>query len=156
MDWRVSQINRAIREYDSKLYAQKGYQDRIDIFRETYEFETYEMDGWILRFAKPVPHRVFSLTDNWTPWGKPVEWGIEPIVQRIRSCDLWKRDVGGEVIKQVEKKKESEERHLKNESEAFFSDNKSVFKKAFSDVNVSTLDMKKDRRYRDEKKIKPL
>lgn len=152
--WRERQITRAVQGYDTELYAKKGYEDRIDIFRKVYRYETYDCGEFLLTRAVEEPYRVFSLTDTWTPWGKPREWGIEPILARLRSIDLWKRDVGGEVIAANEKIKESQDRSRKNELEAFLYDNKRVFQRALDGVNTSILDKRTDRRYRDEKKLK--
>lgn len=152
--WREHQITRALQGYDTELYAQKGYEGRIDIFRKVYRYETHDCGEFFLTRSVEEPYRVFSLTDTWTPWGNPVEWGIEPILARLRSIDLWKRDVGSETIASNNKIKESKDRSRKNDLEAFLYDNKRVFQRAFNDVNTSSLDKRTDRRYRDEKKLK--
>jgi hypothetical protein len=152
--WRAHRITKAIQGYDPELYARNGYGDRIDIFRKVYRYETYDLGEFRLTRSVEEPYRVFSLTDTWTPWGKPVEWGIEPILARLQASDLWKRDVGGDVISSNEKIKESQDRSRKNNLEAFLSDNRRVFAKAFDGINTSSLDKRTDRRYRDEKKLK--
>lgn len=152
--WREYQITRAIQGYDPKLYAVKGYEDRIDILRKGYRYETYDVDGVLLTVPVEEPHRVISLTDTWGALGKPVEWGIEPILAKIQACDLWKRDVGGEVIANREKQKEDQDRKRKNDIEGFLIDNRRMFAKAFDGINTSSLDKKVDRRYLDDKKLK--
>ncbi len=152
--WRAHQITKAVQGYDRELYARNGYGDRIDIFRQVYRYETYDMGEFKLTRSIEEPYRVISLTDSWTPWGTPVEWGIEPILAKLQSIDLWKRDVGGEVIASNEKRKASQDRSRKNDLEGFLSDNHRVFAKAFDGVNTSTLDKRVDRRYRDDKKLK--
>lgn len=67
--------------------------------------------------------------------------------------DAWNRDVFKEVVDQNEKVDLSEKRAFKNELEAWASDVRPVFKKAFSDINTSTV-VKNDRRVLKDKQIK--
>jgi len=142
-----------IQEYDRELYAKK-VDGRIDIFRRTYEYVPYEVDDVVIHIPREVPYRVFCLTDSWKPWGKPVDWGIEPILAKLRRSDLWKRDLSSEFTSHNEKIEEAEARHRRNETEAFLLDRRSEIAKAWGDINTSILDKKTDRRYRDDRKIK--
>ncbi len=155
MSWRAHQITRAIRRYDRELYAREGYAGRIDIFRKTFVLQPFELDdGLIIYKVVEEPYRVFCLTDTWNAYGRPVDWGIEPILQKLKKSDLWHRDIGAEINVQNEKVDESQKRNFHNETEAYLKDARSAMAKAWGDVNTSTLNKKADRRYRDERKIK--
>lgn len=154
MYWRERQITRAIQGYDPKLYAVKGYEDRIDIFRKTFRLEKYDMDGWTLIVPKDEPYRVISLTDTWNAWGKAVDWGIEPILAKLQACDLWKRDIAKDVNETNKKLEESKERSTRNNLESFLIDNRRKLAKSWNDINTSSLDKRVDRRYRDERNNK--
>jgi hypothetical protein len=153
MHWKVSQVSRAVRRYDPKLYAEMR-DGRIDIFRRTYGHEAFDVDGHTILFIKEEPYRVFCLTDNWRAWGRPVDWGIEPIIQKLKSADLWQRDIGQDVINQNEKVDASKARHQKNEIEAFVKDYRREFARAFEDVNTSQMNKRNDRRFKQERKMK--
>ncbi len=158
MHWRDTtsrsrRITNAIWRYDRNLYA-KEYEGRIDIFRKTFCYKSYDVDGVLLHVATEEPHRFLCLTDTWNAWGKPVEWGLCPILAKIQSCDLWKRDISSEIISHKEKIEEAKDRHRKNETEAFLLDNRRAIAKHWGDINTSSLDKRTDRRYRDELKKK--
>jgi hypothetical protein len=124
---RVAEITRAISSYDPCLYAQQTHESRIDIYRKNRE-------------SIHPPHFLFSLTDTWQPTGRPVEWGVEPLLNRIRAMDLWRDDQFVEkLLADQEKAQESRDRDRRNSVEAFLYDFKSQFQKATNDINTSTL-----------------
>lgn len=125
---RVDEITRALRSYDPCLYAQNTHENRIDIYRKNRE-------------SISPPHFLFSLTDTWQTTGRPVEWGVEPLMNRIRAMDLWRDDQFVEKwIAQHEKAQESRDRDRRNSVEAFLYDFRSQFQKATNDINTSTLE----------------
>lgn len=129
----VSKISKLVKSYDPELRAECLMFPRIDIYRQC-------------RNKTSPPYYVFSLTDNWTLTGKPVEWGSEPILARLKAMDLWNSGVGlEEVLEHNEQVDLSRERARKNNIESFLYEFRSQFSKTFSDVN--TANMKKiDRR----------
>jgi len=148
---RVDILNSRIRGHDSKLFVAKHGEGKLCVFREGFRMETYILDGGqTLHVPRPSPHLVFALTDNWKLTGNSVEWGIEPIMKKIRDSDLWNRDIVGDLEKQELKREESNSRRLKHETEDFLYDFQPRFKKAFADVNVGGL-AKKDLRRKKEK-----
>jgi hypothetical protein len=92
-----------------------------------------------------------ALTHNFQSNGDAVDWGIEPILHRIKSIDLWNRDLVNEQEKQYDEKKKAIERESKNKAEDEARELRSAFKKTFNDYNVSTLN-KIDKRRNDEVK----
>lgn len=93
----------------------------------------------MIHFIRPAPHFVFALTDNWKLQGISVDWGIDPIMNKVRECDLWQRNLAEESIRSVEKGMESKKRDLKNNNEAFIKDWRRPFAKMFNDYNISSM-----------------
>lgn len=150
MEYRVSKINKVIKNYDDALYAKKE-SGVIKIFRKAYNWLSFNFNGDILTYAAPSPHLIFCLTDNWTIHGTPVDWGLEPIANRLKAMDLWNNpDFAERMIKSYEKSKESDRRDVSNSMESFLYDFRKQFAKAFNGINTSTLD-KIDRRRMKEK-----
>jgi hypothetical protein len=92
-----------------------------------------------------------SLTRDWTANTENVDWGVEPIIQRLKDIDTWHSE---SVVNQLEKMHkladESKERALQNKVEDFAHEWRPTFKKAFSDVNVSTMSKKELRKINKE------
>lgn len=124
---RVDEISRAVRNYDPCLYAQNTHGNRIDIYRRNRENIS-------------PPHFIFSLTDDWQPTGKPVEWGIDPVLNRIRAHDLWRDDTFVERLLAAQEEKAAERsRDFGNSVESFLYDFRKDFAKATDGINTSTL-----------------
>ena len=110
-------------------------------------------DGSTLWFFRPDHHFVTALTDIWTIRGKPVDWGLEPIMKRLDSLDLWRRDIVSDIEEQERKREESNARDRMTKNEAFLSDFRSQFAKATSDINTANMN-KTDPRKKREKHAK--
>lgn len=142
---RIERITKELRRHDRELFAMKQM-GQVRVFRRVKRWEMLNFEGNMIGFLKEDPHLVFALTHDWTVKGRPVEWGLLPIMKKIRECDLWGRDtLADELIASYEKASARQERHIKNEAEAFAGEFHSQFKKTFSDVNVSSLDKTKRR-----------
>lgn len=150
---RAKRLTRILQdEYDRELFAQFRF-GRIDIMRRGFRMVQYDLDGATLLAPVRNDWHVMSLTDNWHNNGKPVEWGIEPILARLASLDLHRRDLAGESIRAAERRQATNERDLDNNLEAFWKDNRRAWAKNFDQINRSNLP-RPDRRYRDEKNKK--
>jgi hypothetical protein len=68
-----------------------------------------------------------------------VDWGIEPILARLKEMDLHNRDVVGDLIRDYEKREQAKARHMRSENEAFFSHNHKRFARATSDINTALI-----------------
>ena len=147
---REQTITRAIRKYDRDLYAKKT-QGRVDIMRRTVRYESYDIgSGTRLLVAKNDGAYIFSLTDNWSINGNAVEWGIEPILARLKAIDCWNRgDFFAELESDYEKHEKSEKRHFKNNVESYLSDFHSSFRSTFKDYNVASMNKIDKRRIKD-------
>lgn len=124
---RFKDINKALRNYDECLYIQESHAGRYDLYRKS-------------KFGCNPPNFIFSITDDWTVSGRPVEWGIDNILNRLKAHDLWRDDKFVEnYIKEHEKDEESKARDRRNSIEAFMYDFRRQFARATDSVNTSTL-----------------
>lgn len=151
---RAERITKHLRAYDSELYCAEDTEGKLCVWRKVRKTERYTIDGVNYVFVRPDSHRVFSLTHDWGVKGRPADWGILPIMEKVRSCDVWQRDIVRELEEQQQKIDKSNERDLDNKNEAFLKEFRPQFAKAFNDTRVANMDMKKDLRRTNEKKIK--
>lgn len=150
---RMSKVSQEISHYDRELFCSK-VDGKICIYRKGYRTEVYDIDGETLYSFRPSPHFVFALTHNWKMNGHAVDWGIEPILARLKAMDLWKeRTIVDEIIEQSERDSEEKSRDMQNNIESFLIDFRKQFAKTFDHVNVSSLE-KKERRRKDEINLK--
>lgn len=151
---RTRRITKALQAHDLMLYCAKQ-NGVMCVFRKSHKWVTQRLsDSEYLRVLCFSPHFIFALTDNWRTTGVPCDWGIEPIMAKIRAGDLQHRD---DLVAQFEKINEDidrrEENYRKGEAEAFASDVRSEFKKLGDNLNLSTV-AKKDSRRDQEKRLR--
>jgi hypothetical protein len=140
---RAERITEHVKIHDRELYCAKSEEGKLCVYRKSTRWETYDLgNGDVLHFARPAPHFIFALTDNWKMDGKPVERGLLNITERLCWMDSWKRDLADEAIRQQEKAEQSSARKRRNDNEAFFSDFRKQFARATDGVNVSNLEKK--------------
>lgn len=139
-------ITKAIKKFDRELYCARDREGKPCVYRNSTRAESYVMDdGSTLTYMRPAPFLIFALTDNWKVTGHTVDWGVLPILQKLKEGDLWERDCASESIKSIEKAEESNARDRRNKIEDFFYDARSEFKKEFSDINVANKNKNKRR-----------
>lgn len=137
MDGRVREVHRLVSRYDKCLFAQRERNGAIHIYRRNPN-----------NSADPV-HPVFCLTDTWVASGKPREWGLEVIRERLVAHDLWNSDnLVDKLDEQSEKTAQADEREFKNNVESFLKDFRRQFAKATDSINTSGLDKIDARRKR--------
>lgn len=140
MSHRARRITDAIQTHDYELYA-KDDGKAIRIYRKQKELRkeslTSEISVWnVVR----NDHLVMSLTDNWGVHGNRVDWGVEPIMARLRALDLWNSDnAADQFFKNEEKHEASKSRAFRNNVESFLGDFKSQFAKSTNDINTSNM-----------------
>ena len=149
---RLQRLTTVVKSYDRKLYVDL-IQGKPCVCRETVNPEVFDVDGTTVVNFNKSPYLVFPLTDNWNMTGTPVEWGIEPILARLKAMDLWNRDIAKDLIESYEKKSEEKDRDRRNNTESFLYEFRSQFAHATKDINTSTL-KKTDLRKTNEKRIK--
>lgn len=151
-------ITKAIKLHDRELYCERSGEGKLCVYRKGQRVESFRLDDdgtgadeSVLHFLRPTPHFVFALTENWRMASEPRDWGLEPILARIKAHDLWNRDVAGDAIEQELKESASLERERQNTIESFLLDYRRQFAKAFDGVNTSTLAKKDSRRTYDKR-----
>ena len=112
---------------------------KLCIFRESQRVETYHLDGNVLHFVRPSSHLIFALTDNWKVTGQEVDWGLEPIMQKLKQNDLWNRDIVADVERRFEEVEKSKDRERLGQTEDFMREFVRDFKTTFEDVNTANL-----------------
>ena len=132
-------LNRYLKRLDSELFAQDNG-ERIDIFRNAYRANQYEVNGSVLAHLVKVPQWVLSLTDTWFATGTPRSWGIEPVLHKLRSMDAWTRvRIIDEASELFDKENESKAREQTNKFESIAIEQKSAFKKVADSLNLSNV-----------------
>lgn len=141
MSWATKRITDEISRYDYKLYAKKDNDGTIRIYRQCKEYRPELLaHGVAVLNVIRNDHLVMSLTDTWGVRGKPVEWGILPILARLRAMDLWNSDnLMTAFIKNEEVDEKRREKKMKNTTEDFLYEFRDSFKKATNDINTSQL-----------------
>lgn len=140
MEYWLRRLNQEIQKHDENLRA-KRHGERIDIFRESTRYVPYCVFGKTIWVSVPIFYDVFSLTHNFKKTGVPVNWGIEPVCQRLKMIDTWNHpDFMDRLIKDYEKMKESEKRSRMNDFESFAHDFRPEFKRAFNEYNVASME----------------
>lgn len=145
---RAKRVSKEIQAYDRQLVCVKT-NERFHIKRRSKTYDLFNLNGMTLLVSRPFEHHIMSLTVDWQIDSTPTEWGIEPILARLRAMDLWSHKVGDELLIAYEKEDESKERSFKNNVESFLKDFRRQFGRTFNDVNTSTLAKIDKRRLRD-------
>lgn len=157
MKARFKRITSELKKYDRELYCGELPSGVPAIFRRTVRQEVYDLndeDHSQLTVFKDAPHLVFSLTDNWNVAGAIVDWGIEPILARLKAMDLWQNPKFVEsLIDSNEKIQAGQTKDRRNNTESFLYELRDKFKKDWKDINTSNV-AKKDKRYETDKRIK--
>lgn len=140
MAHRAKRVTDAIQVHDDQLYA-KDEGGAIRIYRRCKEYrpERLDFNTEVLNLVRN-DHLVMSLTDTWGYRGKRVDWGIEPIMARLRALDLWNSEnLSTAFFKQEEEDEKSRGKAFRNNVESFLYDFKGQFAKATDDINTSNL-----------------
>jgi hypothetical protein len=141
MSHQARRITNEIQRYDYKLYAKKDNDGVIRIYRESKELRPEKLTGEIqvLNVVRN-DHLVMSLTDTWGTRGKSVDWGVLPIMARLRAMDLWNsNNLATEVFKNEELDEKARGKALRNTVEDFLYDFKGQFARSTNDINTSSL-----------------
>jgi len=136
---RAEVITSYIRRFDSLLFCEKSGDGKLCIYRKGQRIESYDVDGVVIHFVRPAPYLVLALTDTWNLHGKSRDWGIEPILRRLRECDLWSRDLAKESIESIEAHNASKDREVDNHIESYLKDIRKPFARATDDLVVGSL-----------------
>lgn len=147
MSWKVHNINRRLKRFDRSLFTYTNIEGKVLVMRKADRLEASDYHQEEMNLDEIRPQIIFALTHDWTVYGRSVDWGIEPILEKLRSMDSWASTAWiSEMRKENERIKEDKKRMERNEFRATASDMRKEFAKATNDINTSTLE-KIDRRY---------
>lgn len=135
---RAEVISSYLRKFDPLLFCEKSEDGKLCIYRKDQRIETYDVDGFVIHFVRPAPYLVLALTDTWNLFGKSRDWGIEPILNRLRECDLWSRDLAKESMESIERSNASKDRDVDNHIESYLKDIRKPFANATNDIVVGS------------------
>jgi len=152
MNYRARRLTHFLKTHDPELYARDDGQS-IKVYRRCKEFrlESLGYETPVLNLVRN-DHLVMSLTDTWGVKGKRVDWGIEPVMARIKALDLWNsNNLADQFFKEEEEHEKQKAKDFSNNVESFLYDFRSQFKKATSDINTSNLNKFDKRKLGDNK-----
>lgn len=130
-------LTRHLKRYDRDLFAARNLKGTMCVWAKQKRVEKV-IDN--LSAVKEGRYLVMSLTDTWGVSGKPIPWGIEVVLNRLKALDLSRNEnIFKDIEREDEKVEESEKRDFSNTVESFLYDYRSEFKKSFNDVNTSNL-----------------
>lgn len=150
MDSRIRLLTKHLKGWDRDLFASRMEDGSIHISRYHTYWVPFEFDEKKFLYAKQCPVFVIALTDNWLVTGKPVDWGIEPLMRKIMEMDQWRDDsMYDNLVKDRERKEENRKREFRNNVKALAYDLRTEFAKATNDINTSLLAKTDKRRLKD-------
>jgi hypothetical protein len=152
----LSTYTKNLKSYDSDLYAGRTKDGLPCVFRKYKRYEyVCELGDTALFNLKDDHQFVFALTDNWTAGGKPREWGIDFVMNKIKAMDA---QANARFFEEMEEHNEkidiSKKRHLKNEMEAFWSHERRRFAKATDGILTHSLSKDEKRKRLKDRSIK--
>lgn len=144
---REQRYTHELKKYDRNLFCRLEADGFYKIYQKSKRVVYYDLDGFNVGFVIPDDKFICPLSDNWSVRGRPVEWGILPLMQKIKSMDAANSEA--EMYKwkeQEEKSREAKDRHMKNEAEAFASDFRSAIAKDHAYTLTHSLEKTEKRR----------
>ena len=124
---KIKSLNKQLKSHDSELFCQETRAGRIDVYRKS-------------KWGSKPPEFIFCLTEDWTVNSRPVPWGNDVVINRIKAHDLWRDDnFIEEVLADQEKEPERQEKALRNSIESFLYDFRRQFARATDSVNTANL-----------------
>jgi hypothetical protein len=143
MDTKLRQVSSLLKRYDSDLFPRRYLDGTLGIMRKRrdYDFYRFNQEKFVLWFARDWEDLVLPCTDNWIETGRPVDWGIEPILSQIQKSDAWRDDGDYDrFVKSRDQIKQNKQIAFKNNVRALAADCRKEFAKATNDINTSSLD----------------
>lgn len=149
MEWSLNRLNQEVKKHDRRLFVIKTASGMKQIWRQADKWDAADTIDEYDKSSIPI-QLILSLTDTWGANGKPVEWGIEPVIHKLLSMDAWTQvDMLEKMRKGREQEKEDKDRARRNELRAYVADNRREFAKATNHINTSTLAKVDNRRKKD-------
>lgn len=127
---RAERLTQAVRTYDKALYVLQTNTGTYQVWRKEYP---KDWDGLTFSARNEVQF-ILALTDDWTLKGKPVEWGIDPLLEKLKEMDAWRDDsYYGQMVKGRERDDANKLSRFKNNARAMAADVRKDVAKAAGD-----------------------
>lgn len=137
MDSRVRSINRLLQSYDGDLFSRRDGQGMIHVYRRKPVSDYFEWEGIKYVYVRCIEDYILSLSDTWYHDGRPVEWGLEPLLGKLQRMDSWRDDTGYERFARSRETYERDKiRMRRNEWRAAAADARRDFAKATNEIIV--------------------
>lgn len=138
-----------LKKHDRNLLCRKEADGYYKVFMKSKRVVYYDVDGVRMGFVVPDEKFICPLSEDWSMRTRPVEWGLLPLMEKIRRMDAMNLDADVYKWEEQERKhQESKDKDLANNAEAFASDFRSAFKKEFDYTLTHSLDKKEKRRFK--------
>lgn len=136
---------RALRSYDKDLFCDVNQDGVLCVFRKAKRYQLVWEDGFTIYELKEGKQYIFALTENWALSGRPIGWGIELVVNRIREIDTLANEQFFEKMDEANARAdESKRRSVRNEMEGFWSHERKRFARTMDESVGCTHSMNKD------------
>ena len=140
---REYRLTEVVKKYDPKLFVKRGDDQKLHLIRDRIRWNTFYYNDVCYRYSQSDPFQIMSLTDDWSANGQAVDWGIEPLMARIREIDSQR---SSEIIDRInlahELREESKARDFDRMTEDFTKELKTAADIDFKDFNASQYDYK--------------
>lgn len=108
---RAERLTQAVMTYDKALYVIQTSSGCYQVWRKEFP---KDWDGLTFS-ARSEKQFILALTNDWTLTGTPVEWGIDPLLNKLKEMDAWRDDsYYGQMVKERETNEANKHRRFKN------------------------------------------
>jgi hypothetical protein len=143
---KVFSLTQHLKGHDKDLYAEQSLNGLVTVQRRSVHWQSVAWEKGVLHYSRPISQFVLALTDTWQLQGNPVDWGIEPVLSRIKELDAYRDDsMLDQMRKERERTEELKQKSFRSEIRARAYDLRKEFAQATNEINTSTL-AKVDRR----------
>jgi hypothetical protein len=134
-------LTKAVKRYDKDLFVKRAENGMMFLIRNKTKLDHFEFNGVKVYYSKVEPQEILALTDTWTSRGQAVDWGIEPLMQKITEIDGHRsHEILDRINKAVLGSMEAKDKARDSEMEAKAYESRYELKKIFQDYNVSSMD----------------
>jgi hypothetical protein len=137
MDARVRTLTKYAKEYDGDLFFKRDSNGVIHLFRNKRRLKHFTYQTQAYSYTVDDEQHIFSLTIDWKPESRGVEWGIDPVMRKITAMDNWRDDRGyDEFCKRRDAANLAKRKQFKEHIRAGAEDMRSAFAKATNDITI--------------------
>lgn len=134
--WREQRLTQVVKQYDPSLLVKQDETGTMHLIRKA------SSSGLC---SRPDYMSIFSLTDNWLPSGRAVDWGIEPLMARIREIDSHRSmEIVDRINTAADEAAIERKREFASKADQFSREMLDPVRKDFAEFNMSSRIQTKD------------